>query len=219
MKPHFTILPTILETTPEEARAKIQTAQQCSDWIQVDVMDGKFVPNTTWHNDQDARKWAIRSNIELDLMVKDPRRIIEAWKDVAKCKRVIWHVELDIDHQELINDCKDMGKEVGLAISPKTSLLELAAYLHRIDVVLVMGVEPGASGQEQLPETAKRVSQIHEMNKEVAIEVDGGVNDKNILALAKAGATRFAMNKAVYTHAFPRDFVGGQLQRLERLVE
>jgi ribulose-phosphate 3-epimerase len=95
-----------------------------------------------------------------NLICKDPARVIEEWKSVARCKRIIWHVEAPIDHLDLILKCKDMGKEVGLSISPKTSLIELAAFLHRIDVVLVMGVEPGSSGQSMLPETVDRVDGI-----------------------------------------------------------
>ena len=187
--------------------------------IQIDVMDGEFVPNKSFDEIEKIKELNLNNEWELHLMVNHPERIIEQWKALPKCKRIIWHVEAEVDHLSLIEKCREMGKEVGLAISPKTTLMELAAYLDRIETVLVMGVEPGSSGQSLLPETVVRLKKIHEMNPDLPIEVDGGVNEKNLLVLAKAGATRFAMNSAVYHHPFPRDFVRGQLQRLERLIQ
>lgn len=210
----YEILPALLAQNIEEALTKIRTAQMCGPWLQWDCMDGRFVPNTTWYDATAVQTWTIKGRIELHLMTKDPGRVIEAWRNVPKFKRAVWHIEADVDHQELINHCKDMGRDVGLAISPKTSLLELTPYLEFIESVLVMGVEPGLSGQELLPNTADRIKAIRAMNRDLVVNVDGGVNAKTILGLAKAGAKRFCMGSAVFNHAFPRDFVDGQMQRI-----
>jgi ribulose-phosphate 3-epimerase len=215
----YEILPAVLPKTSEEALQKLRVAQDCSPWFQWDVMDGKFVPNTTWYDAEKVQTWTIRSRIELHLMVRDPGRVIEAWRNVPKFKRAVWHIEAPIDHEELINKCKDMGRDVGLAISPKTSLLELTPYVEFIESVLVMGVEPGFSGQGLLPETAERIRQIRNLNKDLVVNVDGGVNAKTLLGLAKAGAKRFCMGSAIFDHAFPSDFVKGQLERLEHARE
>lgn len=211
----YEILPTILPHSLEEALQKLRVAQDCSPWIQWDVMDGHFVPNTTWYDAEKIQTWTIKSRIELHLMVRDPGRVIDAWRNVAKFKRAVWHIEAPIDHQALILHCKDMGKDVGLAISPKTSLLQLTPYLEFIESVLVMGVEPGFGGQDLLPETADRVRIVKGLNKDLVVSVDGGVNPKTILGLAKMGAKRFCMGNSVFTHAFPADFVKGQIERLE----
>lgn len=217
MTPTYEILPTILEKDAETCRARLKTAETASKWVQWDIMDGKFVPNTSWHDVDVVKQWTIHAKVELDLMVEDPIAVIARWQNVHAVRRIIWHVEVDIDHEKLIHELKEQGREVGLAISPETSLMDLTPYLDLIDVVQVMGVKPGWSGQELLPNTTERVQTIHRMQPEVTISVDGGVNAKNILALAKAGATHFCMNKAFYTHAFPRDFLHGQLDRLEQL--
>ncbi len=217
MTPTYEILPTILEQDAETCRARLKTAETASKWIQWDIMDGKFVPNTSWHDAEVVKQWTIHAKLELDLMVEDPLAEIARWQGVHAVRRIIWHVETDIDHETLIHEQKEQGREVGLAISPETSLMDLTPYLDLIDVVQVMGVQPGWSGQELLPNTAERVQTIHRMQPEVTISVDGGVNAKNILSLAKAGATHFCMNSAFYTHAFPRDFLHGQLDRLEQL--
>lgn len=213
----FEILPTILEQDAETCRTKLRIAETASKWVQWDILDGKFVPATSWHDSDAVKNWSIHAKLELDLMVEDPVAVIARWQSVHAFRRAIWHVEADIDHSKLMRELKDQGREVGLAISPDTSLMELTPYLDLVDVVQVMGVKPGKSGQEFIAATTARVQTIHRMQPEVTISVDGGVNAQNILPLAKAGATHFCMNKAFYTHAFPRDFLFGQLDRLEHL--
>lgn len=211
----YEILPAVLAHTAEEALQKVRAAQDCSPWLQWDIMDGVFVPNTTWHDAEKVQTWTIKNRIELHLMVRDPERVIDAWRNVPKFKRAVWHIEAPIDHEALIQKCTEMGKEVGLAISPKTSLLDLTPYLDFLESILVMGVEPGFSGQDLLPDTVNRIRQIVTMNKNLVVNVDGGVNAKTLLGLAKAGAKRFCMGSAIFDHAFPADFVKGQLERLE----
>ena len=211
----YEILPALLAHTPEEALQKLRVAQDCSPWLQWDVMDGRFVPNTTWYDAEKVQTWTIKSRVELHLMVRNPELVIEAWRNVAKFKRAVWHIEAPIDHQALIMKCKDMGKDVGLAISPTTSLLELTPYLEFIESVVVMGVEPGFSGQELLPGTIDRIKTIRTLNKDLVVNVDGGVTAKTILGLAKVGAKRFCMASSVFEHAFPADFVKAQLERLD----
>ncbi len=213
----YLILPTILEQDPETAKAKLRTAETASKWVQWDMIDGKFAQNTTWYDADVVRTWNIHAKVELDLMVEDPAAVISRWENIHAVRRIIWHIEADIDHQMLIQRVKDQGRETGLAVSPGTSFMDLAPYLDLVDVIQVMGVKPGWSGQDLLPDTADRVKEIQRMNPDVIISVDGGVNEKNILSLAKAGATHFCMNHAFYEHAFPRDFLHGQLERLAHL--
>lgn len=217
MNPTFEILPTILEQTAEACKDKVRVAETAAKWVQWDIMDGKFVPNTTWYDADVVKNWTIHAKIELDLMVEDPASVITRWQSIHAFRRAVWHIEADIDHDALIEEVRGQGREVGLAISPGTSFMELTPYLDVIDVVQVMGVKPGFSGQTLLPDTMKAVETLHRMQPEVLISVDGGVNAQNILPLAKAGAKRFCMNSAFYTHAFPRDFLQGQLERLSRL--
>lgn len=213
----FVILPTILEQTAEACRERIRVAETASKWLQWDIMDGKFVPNTTWADPTVIKNWTIHSKIELDLMVEDPAAVISRWQSVHAFRRAIWHIEADVEHGALIQEVKNQGREVGLAISPGTSLMDLTPYLDLIDVIQVMGVKPGFSGQTLLPETNATIATLHKMQPELIISVDGGVNAQTLLPLAKAGATHFCMNSAFYSHAFPRDFLHGQLERLSHL--
>jgi ribulose-phosphate 3-epimerase len=206
-----------MATTPDEARAQLKIAEAASDWIQWDIMDGKFVKDKTWADPQIIKTWRIRPSIELHFMVEDPTRMIDAWKEVPKWKRVIWHIEADVDHKQLIAECHRLHREVGLAISPGTSLLEITPFLDFLDVVLVMTVVPGRGVKEFLPETLNTIAELRRLAPELPIEVDGGINEKNILMVAKKGASRFVMNHAIYSHPFPADFLKGQLEKLNRL--
>lgn len=136
--PPYEILPAILEQTPEACREHIRIAETASKWIQWDIMDGKFVPNTTWHDPAVVKNWSIHAKIELDLMVEDPVTMIGRWQNVHAFRRAVWHIEADIDHSSLIHQVKDQGREVGLAISPGTSLMDLTPYLEFLDVVQVI---------------------------------------------------------------------------------
>lgn len=216
-EPTFEILPTILEPDAEQARTKLRVAETASRWIQWDVLDGTLAPNTSWHDVNAIKKWSIHAKIELDLMVKDPAAVIARWQNIHAFRRAIIHIESDVDHSALIHDLKNQGREIGLAISPGTSLMDVTPYLEFLDVIQVMGVHPGKSGQAMLPTTVDTVRALRKMDPDLTISVDGGVNAQTILPLAKAGATRFCMNSAFYTHAFPRDFLHGQLERLAHL--
>ena len=217
MPKFFEILPTILETTPEACKEKLRVAETASKWIQWDVMDGKFVQTVSFADVEVIKSWKLHSKIELHLQVKDPARVIAAWNSLAAFRRAVWHVEADIEHLPLILQIKESGREVGLAISPKTSLMELTPYIDLLDTVIVMGVEPGISGQTLLPGTQDRVRAVRALNPDIKICVDGGVNAQNIVSLAQAGAMRFSMNSAFYNHPFPRDYLHGQLDSLSYL--
>lgn len=214
---HFEILPTILGPDQETCKEQLRVAETAAKWVQWDVMDGTFVKNKTWHDVEKIMNWKLHCKIELHLMVADPARVIAEWQDLSALRRVVWHVEADIDHLSLMQQMRDSGREFGLAISPTTSLLDLTPYIDYLDTVVVMGVEPGLSGQTLLPETAERVKAILALNPEVKVSVDGGVNAQTIIHLAKAGARRFCMNSAFYSHPFPRDFLYGQLDSLSYL--
>lgn len=214
---HFEILPTILAPTEEACKEQLRVAETAAKWVQWDIMDGTLVKNKTWYDAEKVSKWKLHSKIELHLMVDDPVRVIDQWQDLSAVRRVIWHVEADIDHLALMERMRDSGREFGLAISPKTSLLDLTPYIDYLDTVLVMGVEPGSSGQTMFPETVERIRGILALRPEIKVGVDGGVNAQNLKIIAQAGARRFCMNSAFYSHPFPRDFLYGQLDSLSYL--
>lgn len=197
------LIPAVLAHSAEEAETKMRQIERDADWIQIDVMDGRFVPNTTWSDAVAAKKWKTRSNIELHLMVNDPAKYIRQWKSHPRFKRAIWHVEIPIDHGKLIAACRRMKLEVGLAISPETPLAALIPFLRKIQSVLILGVHPGWSGQKLIPSAMKKSADLRRLMANLPIGFDGHVTSRNLTTLAKNGVTRFYVASAIFKKRDP----------------
>lgn len=160
-----------------------------TDYIHVDVMDGKFVKNKNLpFKLLDRLSYTLLKRLDVHLMVNKPSKFIEEYATLNS-EYITIHVELPkevIDSSiELI---KSYGIKCGLAIKPNTDINLLKDYLDRIDLILVMSVEPGSGGQEFISETPDRIAKIKELigKKKIAINVDGGINDKTVKYLDKA---------------------------------
>ena len=160
-----------------------------TDYIHVDVMDGKFVKNKNLpFKLLDRLSYTLQKRLDVHLMVNKPNKFIEEYATLNS-EYITIHVELPkevIDSSiELI---KSYGIKCGLAIKPNTDINLLKDYLDKIDLILVMSVEPGSGGQEFISETPDRIAKIKELigKKKIAINVDGGINDKTIKYLDKA---------------------------------
>ena len=160
-----------------------------TDYIHVDVMDGKFVKNKNLpFKLLDRLSYTLQKRLDVHLMVNKPNKFIEEYATLNS-EYITIHVELPkevIDSSiELI---KSYGIKCGLAIKPNTDINLLKDYLDKIDLILVMSVEPGSGGQEFIGETPNRIAKIKELlgKKKIAISVDGGINDKTVKYLDKA---------------------------------
>lgn len=160
-----------------------------TDYIHVDVMDGKFVKNKNLpFKLLDRLSYTLQKRLDVHLMVNKPNKFIEEYATLNS-EYITIHVELPkevIDSSiELI---KSYGIKCGLAIKPNTDINLLKDYLDKIDLILVMSVEPGSGGQEFIGETPNRIAKIKELigKKKIAINVDGGINDKTVKYLDKA---------------------------------
>jgi ribulose-phosphate 3-epimerase len=157
------------------------------DYIHVDVMDGEFVNNTMLHLDVFE---ILNENLTLPiiahLMVRDPLKYIERIGDVVDA--IFFHFEIEQDKHLIIEKIKKRDKKIGLVLNPPTQVSELMPYLPDIDYVLIMGVNPGWSGQKFIHETIEKVNKLarkkHLHNFE--IDVDGGVNLENAKMLINA---------------------------------
>lgn len=195
------ILPGVLVQTREALRERFTIAEGLATCMHVDCMDGHFVKNRTWY---EAEPIETTLAVELHLMVSDPLATIRDWRRVPQLARAIWHVEIPVDHQAIIQECSELGIECGLAISPTTPVQQLAPYVEQIDEVLVLGVTPGWSGQELITSTIEKIPAIRRMNSALAIGFDGGVKADNIAKLSEAGADRVIVTSAIFEQADPR---------------
>ncbi len=200
------LIPAILSKTAADAKQKFDACHGLVSWVQLDIMDGKFVKNKTWHSAAEIKKWNIDPAIELHLMVKRPLAIMKRFRSVKKFTRAIWHVETDIDHEELLDWCEEHKIKGGLALSPKTPLDAITPYLyHRaFSRALILGVTPGWSGQKLQAHTYKKARALRGLLPNIPISFDGGVKRRNIPTLAKYGVTGFCAASSIFSSDEPR---------------
>ena len=160
-------------------------------YIHLDIMDGKFVNNKSFTVSEIKKFNDIsKKSFDVHLMVKNPIKYIN---DLAllNVNTISFHYEAVKNLDEVINLIKNYGIKVGIAINPKTDINVLIPYLNMIDIVLVMSVEPGYSGQAFIESTYNKVEKLKELiinnNSKSLIEVDGGVNIENAPILKEKG--------------------------------
>jgi ribulose-phosphate 3-epimerase len=192
------IIPAILEKNWQEIERKINSVKTFAKTIQVDLIDGKFLPQQTFLDPQPFAKFSQEVFLELHLMVGNPIDYLESFARVG-FKRFIAHVEplpgLE-DQERFVNEGKKFG-QVGLAIDKDTDTNSIKVSLDDLDCLLVMLVKAGSSGQQFGPECLEKIKQL-KAKTETAIEVDGGVNLDSTTRAKEVGATRFSVNSFLF---------------------
>jgi len=198
------IIPAILAKDESDFRSRFTALDDAADMIQLDVLDNTLYPNVSWCDMDildglDTSAW-----VELHLMVDDPGSYLERIKEGGPIHRVLWHVEVAVDHADLFLTCQSKGIECGLAIAPKTPIEALRPFAELVDEVLILGVEPGFAGQTILPETIQKARDIHAHWPGTVIGFDGGVNAQTLPQLRDAGVTRFCAASAIWKDSDPK---------------
>lgn len=196
------VIPAILTSDLHELSAKIEAVKSFAPWVQVDIMDGKFVSHATVAV-SDLSGLVVAPKLEIHLMVADP---LSYFADCAKARasRVYFHIESTREAEALLHKLDTLGIERGIALNPETDPRALQSLLTQklVDAVLVMGVHPGASGQALLSETFSRITAVralaNSLGAEIKIEVDGGVTEGNIAEFTAAGADLIIANSAIF---------------------
>jgi len=192
------VIPAILAKSQKEFQEKIKLIQPYVEIIQIDVMDGAFVPNTTWADTDVIEHLHLPMKFEAHLMVENPERgTIEEWAE-AGAFRIIFHIESTQKPEECIKQIKKFKREAGIAINPKTPLAKIKPFLKKIDYVLAMGVTPGFSGQKFQSIALQKIKQIRKMAPTVKISVDGGVDRKNSKKLYSAGSDSLCAASSIF---------------------
>lgn len=191
------IIPAILVHSEQEAR-DAWTNIADAEWVQLDCLNGSLVPNTSYF---DPQSWPVDGPmIELHIMTEHPRQVIESWMDHPLCKRVVWHIEAHVDHEELLRWCHAQNLEAGIAINPDTSLGQVFSLFPQIDLLLLLGVQPGWSGQPFIPTVLDKIRAAHASEPTLSIGIDGGVTEERLPELVQAGVTHFYVGSQIFRH-------------------
>ena len=156
-----------------------------TDYIHIDTMDGIFVPNTQMNIDEiiELEKYS-QKKLDIHLMVDNPEPYIDNLTN-KNIEYITIHIEIEKDINNLINKIKSSGYKVGLSIKPNTDTKTLIPYINKIDLVLIMSVEPGFGGQKFIPNSLNKAKEIRNLNQNITIEIDGGINNENINEIKK----------------------------------
>ncbi|PKM15619.1 MAG: ribulose-phosphate 3-epimerase [Gammaproteobacteria bacterium HGW-Gammaproteobacteria-2] len=174
-----------------------------ADWVHFDVMDNHYVPNLTIGPlvCEALRKHGVRAPIDVHLMVKPVDRIIPDFA-AAGASLISFHPEASEHIDRSLQLIHDSGCQAGLVFNPATPLSCLEYVLDKVDLVLLMSVNPGFGGQKFIPGTLAKLRQaralIERSGRDIRLEVDGGVNVANIGDIARAGADTFVAGSAIF---------------------
>ena len=181
------IVPAVIAKNQNELNERLLKVKKYVDLVQLDVMDNKFVPNTSLFFDFFLPK--TKCQFEAHLMVQDPEDWIEKYG--YKVDTVLVHYESCNNPKKMIEQVKTDGKKIGFVLNPETPFSKLTGFLNDIDQVLIMTVNPGFYGSPFLSEMLQKISDLRILKPRLDIEVDGGITNKTISFVDKAGANMF----------------------------
>ena len=205
----YKLAPSVLSADFGDLRGAMDICKKGgAHWIHIDVMDNQFVPNLTIGPPvvKSLRKHTDKF-LDVHMMVVNPEKLVEPFAR-AGADGITFHIEATDNPDEVISLIRSTGKQVGISLKPGTPLSAIEPYLDKVDLVLIMSVEPGFGGQGYLEGSSEKIKELklrlNEMCLDrVIIEVDGGVKLNNMKEIVDAGANVLVAGSAIFSEQDP----------------
>jgi ribulose-phosphate 3-epimerase len=191
------VIPSINAPTFAEIQRRITLVEPYVSWCHLDVTDGVFSSHETWRDPADLSRLKTRLKCEAHLMVNEPEKIIGRWL-LEPVRRIIVHLEAAKSPDEIIQRCRESGREIGFAVRPDTSWELLRPWCGKVDLFLLLRVPPGASGQNMVSDRVGDIHALRAVCPGCIVEIDGGVDVDNAASLAAAGVNVLVVGKAIF---------------------
>lgn len=196
------LVPAILAEDIDEFVGRLKQAESFADYVQIDLMDGVFVPSLSFPAD---KLNAVRTplSFEIHLMVQHPFAFMSRIFNPS-LKKVIFHFESDVKHQDFIDQMKKRGMEVGLAVKPETEIGEFGETAGKADSLLFLTVDPGAYGSPFKPEVMDKIRKSRHDFQDKILGADGGVSMENLGLFFEAGLDYVCVGSRIFLKGDPK---------------
>jgi ribulose-phosphate 3-epimerase len=192
------IIPAILTKDLSDLENKLKELQGLTEWVQIDIADGKFVNNTSIKLKK-LQKVNLRKKFifEVHLMVVEPEKYFPLCQKIG-AKRVDFHFEAVKNLKATLDETKKFNFENYIAVNPETPIKKIEPYLNDVDGVLILSVKPGFQGGKFIPQTLKKIKRLKKIMPQFKVEIDGGINLENIEMIAQSGADYLVIGSGLF---------------------
>jgi len=207
------IVPAILTDDPQALAKMVRQAETCADFVQVDIMDGRFVPSNSV-TCRDLVAVSPKMHWEAHLMGRQPEEQLQCFAR-AGAERIVFHFEATSSPLRIIRLIRHLGVNVGLAVNPETPLATTLSLADSVDSVLFLTVHPGFYGARFLPEVLDKVVELRSRKPNLEIGVDGGIKEGNVAQVASLGVDYICVGSAIFVQPDP----AAAFRRLQSLAD
>lgn len=197
------IVPAILTQDKSKLIKMISSCREFTDFVQIDIMDGKFVSSKSVTIDE-LKGLDPKLRSEAHLMVNEPLQWIKVFKDFGS-ERIIFHYEIDSNKEEIIDQIRSQGLGVGMAVNPDTEIERFKELVDKVDMILFMSVIPGFYGAEFIPQVLEKVKQFRRLYPLKPTGIDGGIKITNVGDAKAAGIELICVGSAILSAVSPKD--------------